>query len=60
MERFSTLPVGFAMALVQNEAAMDNFNHLSREQRESVLRQAHSVGSKAEMRRLVDTLASPF
>lgn len=47
------LPLGFGMALAQNEAAMKKFETLTEAQKQAVLQQAHSVGSKREMQQLV-------
>ncbi len=52
------LPLGFGMALAQNEAAMHRFESLSETEKQAVLRQVHNVRSKAEMRQLVFSLAS--
>ncbi len=51
------LPLGFGMALAQNEAAMHEFESLSETEKQAVLRQVHAVRSKAEMRRLVSGLS---
>ncbi len=45
------------MALAQNEAAMHRFENMSETEKQAVLRQVHSVRSKAEMRQLVSGLA---
>lgn len=50
------LPLGFGMALVQNEAAMRRFEALSHAEKESMIRKTHNVRSKQEMRALVDSL----
>lgn len=50
------LPVGFAMALAQNEAAMHAFESLNETGKQAILQQAHGVRSKAEMQRLVNSL----
>ena len=50
------LPLGFGMALAQNEAAMHRFESLTEAEKQSVLQQVHGVRSKAEMRRLVSGL----
>jgi len=50
------LPLGFGMALAQNEAAMKRFEALSESEKQSVLQRTHSVRSRAEMRRLVASL----
>lgn len=51
------LPLGFGMALAQNEAAMAQFEALPEVEKQAVLRQTHSVHSKEEMRQLVNSLA---
>lgn len=52
----SELPLGFGMALAQNETAMHHFENLTEPEKQSVLQQAHNVRSKAEMQRLVAAL----
>jgi len=52
------LPLGFGMALAQNEAAMHRFESLTETEKQAVLRQVHNVHSKAEMRQLVSGLSS--
>lgn len=47
------MPVGFAMALAQNSAAMEAYAALSREVQSDILTRAHSARSEAEMHRLV-------
>lgn len=51
------LPLGFGMALAQNEAAMQRFEALPEAEKQAVLQQAHAVGSKREMRQLVSRIA---
>lgn len=53
----SQLPLGLGMALAQNEAAMHRFENLTETEKQSILQQAHSVHSKAEMQQLVSGLA---
>ncbi len=50
------LPLGFGMALAQNEAAMHQFERLNETEKQAVLHQVHNVRSKEEMRRLVSGL----
>ncbi|MEE0835653.1 MAG: hypothetical protein U0M08_04530 [Clostridia bacterium] len=50
------LPLGFGMALAQNEAAMKKFESLSSDEKESIICRAKNVGSKAVMHALVDSL----
>lgn len=47
------LPLGFGMALAQNEEAMKRFEALSEPEKQAVLQQAHNVNSKREMQALV-------
>lgn len=50
------LPLGFGMALAQNEAAMQAFESLSEAEKRNIIEQTHSVSSKKEMRQLVASL----
>ncbi len=52
------LPLGFGMALAQNEAAMQKFESLDEAGKRAILDQVHNVPSKAEMRRLVSSLSA--
>ena len=52
------LPLGFGMALAQNEAAMKRFEALSEAEKQAVVQSTHSIRSKADMRRLVAGLGS--
>lgn len=47
------LPLGFGMALAQNEPAMKRFEAMTEAQKRAVIERAHSVRSKSEMRQLV-------
>ncbi|MGN1306654.1 MAG: hypothetical protein ACI4V3_03195 [Faecousia sp.] len=51
------LPLGFGMALAQNEAAMKRFESLTETEKQSVLEQAHHVHSKREMQQLVSGIS---
>lgn len=53
------LPLGFGMALAQNEAAMQRFEALPEAEKQAVIRRTHSITSKREMRRLVAGLCDP-
>lgn len=50
---FAKLPIGFAMALAQNSAAMARFGTMTEQERSSVLARAHNARSEAEMIRIV-------
>ena len=52
------LPLGFGMALAQNETAMQRFESMTQEQKEAIVAQTSNVRSKIEMRAFVDRLAS--
>lgn len=55
---FTTVPIGFGMALAQNEAAMVRYAHLTEPQKQDILNKAHNVKSEKEMYALVATLAN--
>ena len=50
------LPMGFGMALAQNETAMKQFESLSETEKQAVLERTNSVRSKSEMQMLVASL----
>jgi len=52
------MPIGFAMALAMNPEAMQKFGSLSEEQKETVIAGTHTIKSKDEMQRYVDSLAN--
>lgn len=52
-----TLPLGFGMALVQNETALRKYEALTEGEKKALMDRIHGVGSKAEMRQLVAELA---
>ena len=53
-----SLPLGFGMALAQNEAAMHRFEMLTEAEKQEVIQRTHAVRSKGEMRQLVAGLAN--
>lgn len=50
------MPLGFAMALSRNPEAMQKFSSLGEAQKKQILAGTHTVKSKEEMRRYVDSL----
>jgi len=52
-----TLPVGFGMALAQNQTALRKYEALMEVEKKALMDQIHGVQSKAEMRQLVAELA---
>ena len=55
---FTTVPIGFGMALAQNEAAMVRYAHLTETQKQDVLTKAHNARSEKDMYTLVAGLAN--
>ena len=55
---FGTVPIGFGMALAQNEAAMMRYARLPEGQKQDILNKAHNVRSENEMYALVAGLAN--
>lgn len=51
------LPLGFGMALAQNESAMKQFESLSEAQKADIVNRSHNVNSKQEMHSLVNSLS---
>ena len=52
MER-NEVPVGFGMALMRNEEAMNAFAMMTKEQKQDIWAQARRAKSKAEMQQIV-------
>lgn len=52
------LPLGFGMALAQNEAAMQQFESMTDSEKQALLQQARGVNSKREMQHLVAGIVS--
>lgn len=53
---FKDVPIGFGLALAQNEEALSRFSALTDEQKQQVIDATHSIRSKDEMRRFVDRI----
>ena len=51
------LPLGFGMALAQNEQAMHAFEAMTEAQKRAVIEQTHAVTSRREMQQLGSELA---
>ena len=52
----NALPLGFSMALAQNQTAMKHFASLTEQEKQVVLHRAQHVRSKSDMRQLVSSL----
>lgn len=53
---FSGIPVGFGLALAQNEEAMNAFAMMTKEQKQAIWEQARQARSKQEMRQIVSSI----
>ncbi len=51
------LPLGFAMSLAQNGAALDYFSALTEEEKQAVIAHTHQLRSKQEMRAYAEQLS---
>ncbi|QNL45923.1 hypothetical protein H8790_07280 [Oscillibacter hominis] len=56
MDPMRDLPMGFGMALVKNQSAMETFSSMTPEQQQEIISRTHSVQSKEEMQSLVDSI----
>ncbi|MBP1737532.1 MAG: hypothetical protein H6Q60_1413 [Oscillospiraceae bacterium] len=56
MDYLQDLPMGFGMALLQNQDAAAYFDALSEAERRRLLDKTHSIQSKQEMQAFVDDL----
>ncbi len=50
------IPIGFGMALAQNQQAMEHFANLSQEHKQAIINGTHAIHSKQEMRDYVSKL----
>lgn len=55
---FATVPIGFGMALAQNEQAVNAYAMMTKEQKNAILAKAHSAKSKREMEQIVAGIAA--
>ncbi len=51
------IPLGFSMALAQNEAAVNAYAVMTKAQKQAVLAKARSAGSQEQMQQLISALA---
>lgn len=57
MDPFRDLPLGFGMALVQNEKALLRFGKMSDMEQQRILDHTHGIESKEEMKAFIDSIA---
>ena len=55
---FGTMPIGFSMALAQNEAAVSRFGTMTESEKQAILSKAHGARSEREMEQIVASLVS--
>lgn len=55
---FYNVPIGFGLALTQNEAAMIRYAHLDEKSKQDILERAHNARSEKDMYTLVASLAN--
>lgn len=55
---FNNIPIGFSMALAQNEDAANAYAMMTGEQKQAILDKAQSVQSESEMRSIIAHLAA--
>ena len=55
---FTTVPIGFGLALSANTAAMNRYAQLDESQKQDILNRAHNVRSEREMYALVASLVN--
>jgi hypothetical protein len=54
---FAEVPVGFGLALAQNEDAMNAFAMMTKEQKQEIWAKARNARSKAEMHQIVNSIS---
>ena len=54
---FYKVPIGFGMALAQNERAVSAYAAMTKEEKDTVLARAHQAESREEMRQIVADMA---
>lgn len=54
---FSEVPIGFGMALAQNEKAVNAYAMMTKEQKQAILEKAHAARSEKEMHQIVASIA---
>lgn len=54
---FAEVPIGFSMALAQNEKAVNAYAMMTKEQKNAILEKAHKARSEKEMNQIVTSIA---
>ena len=53
---FTTVPIGFGMALAMNIPAMDAYAAMTEAEKQAILTQAHNARSEEEMQQIVNSI----
>lgn len=53
---FTEVPIGFGLALAQNEEAMNAFAMMAKEEKQAIWNKAHNARSEKEMHQIVNNL----
>lgn len=56
---FSEVPIGFGMALAQNEEATNAFAMMTKEQKQAIWNRARHAQSEQEMHRIIAEITDP-
>lgn len=55
---FAKVPIGFGMALAQNEKAVNAYAMMTKEQKQTILEKVRSARSEQEMHQIVSSIAA--
>ena len=55
---FAEVPIGFGMALAQNEKAVNAYAMMTKEQKNAILEKAHKARSEKEIHQIVNGIAA--
>lgn len=55
---FATVPIGFGMALAQNETAVNAYAMMTKEEKNAILARAHQAKTREEMQQIVSAIAA--
>ena len=53
---FQKIPIGLGMALAQNEAALNAFARMTKEEKQAIWKQARNAHSEQEMQNIVNSI----
>jgi len=54
--KFTEVPIGFGMALAQNEEALNAFAMMTKEEKQAVWQKVRSIRNQEDMQRLVNSI----